>query len=452
MKMSPIHGITLLYTILDCINSNEDEAAKLLLDSGANVNSRNERQLTPLMITAVKGHVSTMKILMDHPDIDLTVQDSNGNTPLHMAVLGQKNEAVALLIEARTDLLQLVNFRLFTPVHEAARIGFLPAVEQFISKDPDCVNRKKDDGFTPLHLASLNHHLDVLTTIVETDICDIDSRTINNSTALHVAMQQDNASIIERLIGFGASLNVQDANGDTPLHLVIMRKSTNAIVTKDTPQLKKLQDEISTEDIPVDGFILMSYFLLQQGANLYVLNNKGVPPLSLCPPDDAGSLTNFFDNKSNYPSTFHGSLRMAKPSPASLPLSMKPMDTPKTTPTKSLTEETTPTQPIAPPISSSSYDECYLCDDPVDIQLVPCGHAVLCREHGQRAKKCPECKAAVTGTKDLDPPVPICTYCEDEPATVTLIPCKHQICPGCCRRMKKCPDCKQPIHSKLGLS
>lgn len=44
---------------------------------------------------------------------------------MHCAVLAQKNESVAVLLEAGADP-TLLNFRLFTPIHESARIGFLP--------------------------------------------------------------------------------------------------------------------------------------------------------------------------------------------------------------------------------------------------------------------------------------------------------------------------------------
>lgn len=52
------------------------------------------------------------------------MQDLDGDTALHCAVLAQKNESVNILLEAGADP-TLVNFRLFTPIHEAARIGFL---------------------------------------------------------------------------------------------------------------------------------------------------------------------------------------------------------------------------------------------------------------------------------------------------------------------------------------
>ena len=53
------------------------------------------------------------------------LQDWDGDTPLHCAVLAQKYESVAILLEAGADP-TLLNYRLFTPIHEAARIGFLP--------------------------------------------------------------------------------------------------------------------------------------------------------------------------------------------------------------------------------------------------------------------------------------------------------------------------------------
>ncbi len=33
-----------------------------------------------------------------------------------------------------------------------------------------------------------------------------------------------------------------------------------------------------------------------------------------------------------------------------------------------------------------------MCDDPVDVKFEPCGHAMMCSAHAQRAKRCPTCK------------------------------------------------------------
>ena len=52
------------------------------------------------------------------------LQDPNGNTALHCAVLAQKNECVSILLDAGADP-TLLNFQLCTPIHEAGKVGFL---------------------------------------------------------------------------------------------------------------------------------------------------------------------------------------------------------------------------------------------------------------------------------------------------------------------------------------
>ena len=54
--------------------SDEDEIAKMLVDAGANVNSKNHKEATPMIIAAVKGHISVLRVLADDPKIDLQCQ------------------------------------------------------------------------------------------------------------------------------------------------------------------------------------------------------------------------------------------------------------------------------------------------------------------------------------------------------------------------------------------
>jgi len=44
---------------------------------------------------------------------------------------------------------------------------FHRAVDHFIRRFPQHINLKKDDGYTPLHLAALNDHLDVVTVLAD---------------------------------------------------------------------------------------------------------------------------------------------------------------------------------------------------------------------------------------------------------------------------------------------
>jgi ankyrin repeat protein len=49
---------------------------KQLIDHGAKVNSTNKKGATPLIIAAVKGHHSVLRILAFHPQIQLHLQVS----------------------------------------------------------------------------------------------------------------------------------------------------------------------------------------------------------------------------------------------------------------------------------------------------------------------------------------------------------------------------------------
>ena len=44
---------------------------------------------------------------------------------------------------------------------------------------------------------------------------------------------------MERLVGFGIDLNLQDSNGDTALHIALSRETAD-VLSSETPQLKKV--------------------------------------------------------------------------------------------------------------------------------------------------------------------------------------------------------------------
>ena len=67
----------------------------------------------------------------------------------------------------------------------------------------------------------------------------MDAKTNGEQTALHLAIHQGHSRIVERLVGYGSDLSVQDCDGDTPLHLALMRETVDTL-SPDTPQLKKV--------------------------------------------------------------------------------------------------------------------------------------------------------------------------------------------------------------------
>ena len=75
--------------------------------------------------------------------------------------------------------------------------------------------------------------------ILAQENCDIDAITDRVQTALHVAVDSDNARIAELLIGHGIDLDVVDVRGATALHMAVY-KDTVVGITDDSPELSKV--------------------------------------------------------------------------------------------------------------------------------------------------------------------------------------------------------------------
>ena len=64
--------------------------------------------------------------------------------------------------------------------------------------------------------------------------------TNTGHSALHLAVDQGYTRIVERLVGFGIDLDLQDSDGDTALHIALSKPSAD-VLSAETPQLKKVQ-------------------------------------------------------------------------------------------------------------------------------------------------------------------------------------------------------------------
>ncbi len=105
-------GDTLL---TQALRSGSTLIAKTLITGGADFNKKNRNGETPLMIVAIKGHLDFLKndLLPYRKDLKFNLQDNNGDTALHHAILnGHELIAHALLdenVEVRITNAQMKN-------------------------------------------------------------------------------------------------------------------------------------------------------------------------------------------------------------------------------------------------------------------------------------------------------------------------------------------------------
>lgn len=86
-------------------NSNN---VKIILDkTKLDINFKNN-DISALSIAACNGNIETVKILLDN-NADIDIQDSDGNTPLHLACIRYHIDTIAELLKYKPDLDNLKN-------------------------------------------------------------------------------------------------------------------------------------------------------------------------------------------------------------------------------------------------------------------------------------------------------------------------------------------------------
>lgn len=79
-------------------NNGNHKVFSVLLQAGANVNARNNKQRTPLHFACEMGNLELINLLIQHK-ADVNAQDDQRCTPLHLAVIYDRYEAAKLLLE-----------------------------------------------------------------------------------------------------------------------------------------------------------------------------------------------------------------------------------------------------------------------------------------------------------------------------------------------------------------
>ncbi|XP_066918362.1 E3 ubiquitin-protein ligase mib1-like isoform X2 [Clytia hemisphaerica] len=382
---------------------------RLLIEAGADICSRNKRRQSALHVAVNKGHLKSIETLLEL-NIHANLQDSEGDTALHDAITKKRDDVVAMLLEQGADI-SMTNYNGFNAVHHAALRGSAKAIEMLLRKNekPWVINEQKDDGYTPLHLASLNNHLDVVQLLIKLGGANKDYQSTSLQTPLHLAIQKQHADIVRFLVLEGAKLSLQDKDGDTPLH--------EALQYHTLAQLKEIHDvddvqtlitnfgQPNTTKQPTNS-ALIACFLVAHGADLNVENAKGLKPIDLCPDSDLEKILQKCHKE--YLSTSKAAHKRKE-----------------------------------------DVNECIVCSqNHRDVIFTPCNHVVTCEGCAVRIKKCLLCRGVVESWRKIDE----CMVCSDKKANVLFKPCSHVVvCRDCARLMKKCVECRSVIESTVPL-
>jgi ankyrin repeat protein len=125
---------------------------KALLAAGASIEACNRRGRTPLATAATDGEEKIVRLLLDR-GAEVNSRDYSGRAVLHAANMHHRKAAIAQLLLDRGALVDARDSKQQTPLHFAARNPFEEQVEVLLDRGAN-VNALDSDLNTPLHLAA----------------------------------------------------------------------------------------------------------------------------------------------------------------------------------------------------------------------------------------------------------------------------------------------------------
>ena len=176
-------------------------------------------QAKELSLACEENQLDVLEALLKRPlNPDLSKSDSKNWTALHAAAMHRREDCVRLLLEAGANC-DPVDDDEATPLHAAAWMGSVEIVEQLLTAGAEKDRRTTDDAqATPLLLAAENGFAEVVELLLEQGAQKDVATTDTGETALHLAASNQDHTLAELLLEFGADQNKVTKNGATALH------------------------------------------------------------------------------------------------------------------------------------------------------------------------------------------------------------------------------------------
>jgi len=211
-------------------NQNFD-AARKLLDLGANTGSKDVDGWTPLHYAAKNCDAKMIELLYKYNKNLLNDKDLSGCTPLHSAALNNNQEAIKKLIDLGANP-HLVDIDGQTPLHLLTGEDNSNTIELLYKSDKSLINARSNSKTTPIHITALNGDLGGTKTLLRLG-ADSNLLDCNDFTTLHYAAVGGNVKIIDLLYQQNNSLlnatTNQNTAHQTPLHIAVSSGKYNAV-------------------------------------------------------------------------------------------------------------------------------------------------------------------------------------------------------------------------------
>ena len=322
------------------IRRNQPRLARILLENGADANAENNEGMTPLQIlsesnTEDEGNVLNLAQLLKY-GAEVNRRDKANDTPLHLAIRGNMSRLSGILLKHGADTnaennesmtpLQILLERYYTNdecnildltsllldkgaevnrrdkandtlLHMAIRRNRFKIAETLIKRGADA-NAENDKGVTPLHMLSESQspyndedkNLNLVLLLLKNG-AEVNKRDWAKNTPLYLAIRKGQFMIAEALLKHGADTNVENEQGETPVHVLSSNYYINeGIIFKLLKNGAEVNRRTVNNDTPLHLAISHSQFvlaniLLEHGADANAENTRGETPFHVFSPN-----------------------------------------------------------------------------------------------------------------------------------------------------------------------
>lgn len=187
---------------LAACSTGKSRVAEYFINSGGN-----ETDYIAGMLMAAAYNMPDVIKLLAKKKVDINCKDNKGRTPLMIACLEGHLDAVKALVENGASLAERdMSLNGQTVLMTAAYNQHAGVVKYLISKGAD-VNDVKNDGWTVLLIACEGGSLDVVKLLVEKG-ADKEAKLRSGATPITIALMNNNFDIYKYLVGKGADTSV----------------------------------------------------------------------------------------------------------------------------------------------------------------------------------------------------------------------------------------------------
>ncbi|NIS71741.1 MAG: hypothetical protein GTO12_23250 [Proteobacteria bacterium] len=141
---------------------------------------------------------------------------SPGADKIHEAVRDGDIDKIKTLADENPEMVNAKDNNGWTPLHHAAALGHGEVIEFLLAKGTE-TNAKDKDGRTPLHYAAREGYGEVVKLLLAKG-AEINAKTKYGWTPLHWAASTGHKEVVEFLLAKGAEINAKTKDGRTPLH------------------------------------------------------------------------------------------------------------------------------------------------------------------------------------------------------------------------------------------